>query len=199
MNALIQRIRLEGTPLGHGNVGIVKLDSLINHQLDPQLTLEMGQAFKARLEAAGVSGVTRVLTVEVSGIAAALTTALAYGVPMVYARKTRPITLSPDPYTAGAVSRTKGNEVTLSVSRDFLSSSDRVIIIDDFLASGKTLMAMVDIVRQSGAVLLGLGGIVEKTYDGGRALLEPLGIPIVSLACIESADETGIVVSSGRG
>ncbi len=195
MKALIERIRLEGIYLGRG---IVKLDSLINHQLDPQLTFQMGQAFKARLETAGVSGVTRVLTVEVSGIAAALTTALAYGVPMVYARKTRPITMSADPFTAGAVSRTKGGEVTLSVSRDFLNSSDRVIIIDDFLASGRTLLAMVDIVRQSGATLLGIGGIVEKTYDGGRQVLETLGVPIVSLACIEKADEVEIVVSSGR-
>ena len=196
MNALIERIRLEASHLGRG---IVKLDSLINHQLDPQLTLEMGQSFRARLEASGVREVSKVLTVEVSGIAAALTTALAFGVPMVYARKTRPITMSPDPYTASAVSRTKGGEVVLSVSKDFLGSSDRVIIIDDFLASGRTLLAMVDIVRQSGATLLGVGGIVEKIYDGGRAALEKLGVPIVSLACIESADESGIVVSSGRG
>ena len=195
MDALIERIRSEGIYLGRG---IVKLDSLINHQLDPQLTLEMGRTFKERLEGAGVRGVTRVLTVEVSGIAAALTTALAYGVPMVYARKTRPVTLSADPYTASAVSRTKGGEVTLSVSRDFLDSSDRVIIIDDFLASGRTLLAMVDIVRQSGATLLGVGGIVEKTYDGGREALKALGIPVVSLACIEKADETEIVVSTGR-
>jgi xanthine phosphoribosyltransferase len=195
MQQLVERIRLEALHLGQG---MIKLDSLINHQLDSSLTLEMGQVFKSKLEGLGVVKISKVITVEVSGIAPALATAYAFGVPLVYARKNQPITMSANPYTASAVSRTKGGHVTLHLAREFLSAQDHVVLIDDFLASGKTILALAEIVQQSGATLLGIGGVVEKPYEAGRQRLEPLGVPIVSLACIEGVEGDQVRVGLGR-
>ncbi|MBB6096650.1 xanthine phosphoribosyltransferase [Deinobacterium chartae] len=194
MNELAERIRLEGQVLPGG---ILKVDGFVNHQLDPRLTLEAGQAFARRFRAAGVSDVTRVLTAEVSGIAPALATAAALGVPVVYARKKRPLTMTGAVYSARAVSRTKGGEVELSVSADYLRPGERVLIIDDFLASGKTLLALAEIVRAAGAQLVGVGCLIEKAFEDGRARLAPLGVPVLSLAVIERMDEATLEVRPG--
>lgn len=191
MQALIDRIRREGRNLGRG---ILKVDGFINHQLDPALTLEMGREFAARFTAAGATGVTKIITAEVSGIAPALTTGIVLGVPVVYARKTRPITMATGVYQASAPSHTKGGVVDLIVSPEYLLPSDRVLLIDDFLASGKTIAALAELIDQCHATLLGIGCLVEKSFEGGRALLEPLGVPIVSLAVIDSMDGDSIVV-----
>ncbi len=181
MQALIERIRAEGSYLGRG---IIKVDGFLNHQLDPQLTLGMGVAFKARFDAAGVTGITRIVSAEVSGIAPALATGLAYDVPVVYARKKKPITMADGVYEATAPSRTKGEMVTLRLSPEYLHATDRVLIIDDFLATGQTLVALIEMVQKSGAAVVGIGCVIEKTFEGGRERLAPLGIPLHSLAHI---------------
>lgn len=178
MELLKQRIMAEGRNLGRG---ILKVDSFINHQVDPVLMLEVGKALAARFADAGV---TKVITAEISGIAPALTTALALGVPIVYARKSRPITMPTGAYRDTAPSHTKGHEVELLVSPEFLDARDRVLLIDDFLATGQTIAALVRIVEQAGATLVGIGAVIEKTFEGGRALLQPLGVPIESLVII---------------
>jgi xanthine phosphoribosyltransferase len=191
MRELVERIRLEGKNLGRG---ILKVDSFVNHQLDPQLTVQMGEDFARRFADAGVTGITKIITAEVSGIAPALTTGIVLGVPIIYARKTRPITM-PDGYFSGhAPSHTKGGMVELIVSPEYLSPQDRVLLIDDFLATGQTIDALAALVAQCGATLCGIGCIIEKTFEGGRARLAHLGVPIVALAIVESMDGDTIVV-----
>ena len=191
MQALIDRIRAEGRNLGGG---ILKVDGFVNHQLDPDLTMEMGHEFVRRFAGAGVIGVTKVITAEVSGIAPALATGIALGVPVVYARKTRPITMQTGAYTAEAPSHTKGGIVQLIVSPEYLIPTDRVLLIDDFLASGQTIAALAELIDQCHATLCGIGCIIEKSFEGGRELLTPLNVPIVALATIDSMDGNGIVV-----
>jgi xanthine phosphoribosyltransferase len=184
---LIDRIRQQGKILPRG---ILKVDSFINHQVDPLLMDACGREF-ARLFA-GLNA-TKVLTAEISGIAPAVTTALHLGIPVVYARKTRPVTMPDIVLLTTAPSHTKGVMTELIVSPEYLSASERVIIIDDFLASGATIMGLVRLAQTSGATLVGIGTLIEKSFEGGRTLLEPLGVPIVSLAVIASMDEGGIV------
>jgi len=191
VQALIDRIRAEGRNLGGG---ILKVDGFVNHQLDPDLTMEMGHEFVRRFAGAGVIGVTKVITAEVSGIAPALATGIALGVPVVYARKTRPITMQTGAYTAEAPSHTKGGIVQLIVSPEYLIPTDRVLLIDDFLASGQTIAALAELIDQCHATLCGIGCIIEKSFEGGRELLTPLNVPIVALATIDSMDGNGIVV-----
>jgi xanthine phosphoribosyltransferase len=191
MKALVERIRQEGRNLGRG---ILKVDGFVNHQLDPELTMEMGRTFARRFASAGVSGVTKIITAEVSGIAPALTCGIVYGVPVIYARKTRPITMAQGVYSAQAPSHTKGGIVELIVSPEYLHPNDRVLLIDDFLATGKTIAALATLVAQCQATLLGIGCIVEKSFESGRVMLEPLAVPIISLAIIESMDGDTVTV-----
>ncbi len=191
MQALVERIRNEGRNLGRG---ILKVDGFINHQLDPSLTMEMGREFTRRFAEAGVTGITKIITAEVSGIAPALTTGIVLGVPVIYARKTRPITMTSGVYKSEAPSHTKGGIVELIVSPEYLHPDDRVILIDDFLASGKTIAALAELIGQCNATLCGIGCIIEKSFEGGRVLLESLHVPIVSLAIIDSMEGESIVV-----
>jgi xanthine phosphoribosyltransferase len=191
MQSLIDRIRRDGRNLGRG---ILKVDGFVNHQLDPALTLEMGHEFARRFAAAGVTGVTKVITAEVSGIAPALTTAIALGVPAIYARKTRPITMATGVYQTEAPSHTKGGVVPLIISPEYLLPSDRVLLIDDFLASGQTIAALARLIDQCHATLLGIGCLVEKSFEGGRELLTPLGVPIIALAIVDGMDGDTITV-----
>lgn len=161
------------------------MDGFVNHQIDPALTWEMGRAFAAAFAAAGVRDVSRVLTAEVSGIAPAVATGYALGAPVVYARKRRPITMRPGVYTAEAPSRTKGDMVQLMVSPEYLKAADRVLIIDDFLATGQTIDALVSIVAQAGAALCGIGCVIEKVFEDGRQRLGRLGVPLISLARVD--------------
>lgn len=191
MQALVDRIRAEGRNLGKG---ILKVDGFINHQLDPNLTLEMGRAFARRFAAQGVTDITKIITAEVSGIAPALACALVYDVPVVYARKTRPITMATGVYSASAPSHTKGGIVELIVSPEYLHASDRVLLIDDFLATGKTIDALAALVAQCGATLCGIGCLIEKSFEEGRQRLAHLEVPIVTLAIIDSMVGDAIVV-----
>jgi xanthine phosphoribosyltransferase len=191
MQTLIDRIRAEGRNLGRG---ILKVDGFINHQLDPELTMAMGRTFARRFAAAGVTNITKIITAEVSGIAPALTTGLVMQVPVVYARKTRPITMATGVYSASAPSHTKGGVVDLIVSPEYLFPTDRVLLIDDFLATGRTIDALAMLVRQCGATLCGIGSLVEKSFEGGREHLQLWNVPIISLAIIESMEGDSIVV-----
>ena len=191
MKALVERIRNEGKNLGRG---ILKVDGFVNHQLDPELTMEMGRCFAQRFAAAGVTGITKIITAEVSGIAPALTTGIVLGVPIIYARKTRPITMPSGFFSARAPSHTKGGVVDLIVSPEYLEPADRVLLIDDFLATGQTIDALASLVADCGATLCGIGCIIEKSFEGGRQQLAHLAVPIVALATIESMDGDKIIV-----
>lgn len=191
MEALKERIRTEGKNLGRG---ILKVDSFLNHQVDPALMLAVGGALAAHF---GALGITKVLTAEISGIAPALTTALALGVPVVYGRKTKPITMPQNIFVETAPSHTKGKEVQLMVSPEFLGVDDKVLIIDDFLATGHTIMALVRLAQQAGAEVIGVGAVIEKSFEGGRAQLEAEGIRVRSLAVIERMTDDEIVFAPG--
>ena len=193
MQALVTAIQQHGVILPGG---ILKVDGLVNHQLLPDLTREMGRRFADYFRELRPS---KVLTIEVSGIAPALMTAIELGVPMVYARKKKPITMKEPSFTAQSVSRTKGGVVDLFVSSEFLGPDDRVVVIDDFLASGGTLRALSSMIERSGAELLGLGCVIEKAFEHGREHLADLNVPIHTLANIlELSEERGVVVVEGR-
>lgn len=183
MDALKLRILTDGKNLGNG---ILKVDGFINHQVDPQLMYECGRELAARF--GGVT-VTKVLTAEISGIAPALTTALHLGVPVVYARKQKPITMPNEVFLTLAPSHTKGRTVELIVSPEYLGQEERVLIIDDFLASGQTILGLARLAQTAGAQIIGIGAVIEKSFEGGRKLLESLGVPIESLVMIESMDD----------
>jgi xanthine phosphoribosyltransferase len=182
MQALKERILSDGENLGRG---ILKVDGFINHQVDPALMVEAGRELAARFTEVGA---TKVLTAEISGIAPALTTALALDVPLLYARKTKPVTMTEPVYVEAAPSHTKGVSVFLMCSPEFLGKGDRILIIDDFLASGQTIAALVRMVRHAGADLVGIGALVEKAFEGGRTDLEPRGVPLQALVVIEAMD-----------
>ncbi|MBN2388670.1 MAG: xanthine phosphoribosyltransferase [Anaerolineales bacterium] len=186
MKELVARIRQDGKNLGNG---ILKVDSFINHQVDPELMDLCGQELARRF--ANVDA-TKVLTAEISGIAPALLTALPLGLPVVYARKTKPVTMPDQVYLTLAPSHTKGRMVELIISPEHLDEGDRVLIIDDFLASGATIMGLVRLAQTAGARIVGIGTLIEKTFEGGRDLLEQLGVPVESLAVITSMDEDQI-------
>jgi xanthine phosphoribosyltransferase len=187
MKALQARILAEGQNLGRG---ILKVDSFINHQVDPAFMMQVGRELAARFAGAGA---TKVLTAEISGIAPALMAALALGVPVVYARKTRPVTMTDPVYVEAAPSHTKGVDTFLMVSPEFLNPGDRVLIIDDFLASGQTIHALVRLVRHAGAELVGIGALIEKRFEGGREQLAELGVPVEALAVITSMEGAQIL------
>lgn len=191
MHELINRIRTEARYLGNG---IVKVDSFLNHRVDTILMTQLGRELAKQLESRGIGEIDKVLTAETSGIAPALTTAQALGVPMVYARKKRPVTLAGDCYQSDSRSHTKGNPVTFHVSSEYLSATDRVVLIDDFLGFGEATEAMLDIIGQSGATLCGIGYVLEKVYEKGRDHLAHLDIPVIALARIDIQDDQVIVV-----
>jgi xanthine phosphoribosyltransferase len=179
---LRERILTEGQVLGDG---ILKVDSFVNHQVDPILMDACGREFARRFASLGA---TKVLTAEISGIAPALTTALHLRLPVVYARKTKPITMPDQVFLTLAPSHTKGRMVELIVSPEFLSQGERVLIIDDFLASGATILGLARLAEASGSRIVGVGALIEKIFEGGRSALKSLGVPIESLACITSLD-----------
>ncbi|MCJ7434819.1 MAG: xanthine phosphoribosyltransferase [Anaerolineales bacterium] len=178
MKLLEERILSEGRILENG---ILKVDGFVNHQVDPMLMDACGKEFANTFAHLGA---TKVLTAEISGIAPALTTALHLGLPVVYARKTKPITMPDQVYLTLAPSHTKGRMVELIVSPEYLTGGEKVLIIDDFLASGATILGLVRLAEAAGAKVVGIGALIEKFFEGGRNVLKPVGVPIESLACI---------------
>ncbi len=183
----------EGKYLGDG---ILKVDSFINHQSHPKIMNHAGEFVAAYF---AEHGITKVITVETSGIIPAYASASSLNVPLVFTRKKKPITMKED-FSESAPSHTKGGIVTLHLSQEMISPSDNILIVDDFLASGKTIHALAKMIEQSGARLAGIVTIIEKTFEGGRALLEShLNIPVIGLIRISSLNEQGIEFAEGIG
>lgn len=182
MKVLQERIMKEGKNLGNG---ILKVDGFVNHQVDPALMDACGKEF-AKLFAS--VGATKVLTAEISGIAPAVATALHLGLPVVYARKHKPITMPDQVLLTLAPSHTKGRTVELIVSPEFLAGGEKVLIIDDFLASGNTIMGLIRLAETAGSQVVGVGALIEKIFEGGRDALKPYGFPVEALARISSMD-----------
>jgi xanthine phosphoribosyltransferase len=187
MKALKDRIIREGRNLGGG---ILKVDGFVNHQVDPILMDQAGAEFSRLFEGIGA---TKILTAEISGIAPAVATGKHMNLPVVYARKRKPITMPDQVLLTLAPSHTKGRNVELIVSPEYLAGGERVLIIDDFLATAATIMGLVRLAEAAGAVVVGIGALIEKCFEGGRERLKPLGIPIISLAPIQSMEGDTIV------
>lgn len=184
---LRKRIEEESKSLGGG---ILKVDPFINHQMDPVLMEACGKELASLLRS---TNPTKVLIAEISGIAPALMTAKYSGVPVVYARKHKSITMPNSVYLTVAPSHTKGIVVELIVSPEYLGVSESVLIIDDFLASGATIAGLVRLTQTAGAKMVGIGTLIEKTFEEGRELLSELGVPIIALVSIDSLDHGNIV------
>ena len=189
MRVLKDRIRAEGKNLGQG---ILKVDGFINHQVDPVLMDACGRELAARFARIRA---TKVLTAEISGIAPALTTAMHLGLPVVYARKTRPITMPDQVYLTLAPSHTRGRTIELIVSPEYLGRGERVLIIDDFLATGQTILGLARLAEAAGSRIVGVGTVIEKTFEGGRAALARLGVPIEALARVTDMSDGRIVLA----
>ena len=186
MKLLEERILKDGK-IKPGNV--LKVDGFINHQIDVPFVSELGREFYRRFKD---DNVTKILTIEASGIGIACLAAEHFGVPVVFAKKSRTSNLSNDVYTARVDSFTHGTTCDILVSKDFLSPSDRVLIIDDFLALGNALVGLREITLASGATLIGAGILIEKSFQSGGKMLREQGMRIESLAKIASMTDTGI-------
>lgn len=178
MKLLEDRIRREGI-VKDGD--ILKVDSFLNHQMDPALFREMAKEWHRRFADAGV---TKILTIEASGIGLACITAEEFGCRAVFAKKSSGRNMDSDVYSTKIVSFTKGKEFDVIVSKRFLGPEDRVLILDDFLANGCALEGLMDLVRQSGATLCGCGIAIEKGFQGGGAKIRARGIQLESLAVL---------------
>lgn len=187
MQALKDRILSGGKNLGNG---ILKVDGFINHQVDPMLMDACGKEFALIFKDVGA---TKVLTAEISGIAPALTTAMHLNLPVVYARKHKPITMPDQVFLTLSPSHTKGRMVELIVSPEYLAGGERVLIIDDFLATGATILGLARLAQTAGAAIVGIGALIEKTFEGGRSLLGHLNVPIETLARIKSMEADKIL------
>lgn len=186
MNFLEERIKQDGKVMP-GNV--LKVDSFLNHQLDIALLEQIGQEFHRRF---ADKPITKVLTIEASGIAIAYSVARAFGVPLVFAKKAKSPNISGDVYTAEVDSFTQGKINRVIVSKQYLDKDDHVLIIDDFLANGSALQGLIYIAEIAGATVEGLGIVIEKGFQDGGWRIRNLGYQLESLAIVESMDaETG--------
>lgn len=187
MKILEDRIKQDGRILG---TNVLKVDSFLNHQVDPDLMMQLGEEFYRRFKD---DNITKILTVESSGIAPAVATGLQFHVPVVFARKHKSLTLKDDLYTSTVYSYTKQTSNEIAISHRFLNSDDCVLIIDDFLANGQAAEGLMDIINQAGATLCGVGIVIEKSFQKGRKLLDERGVRVESLARI-AAFENGKIV-----
>lgn len=189
MQILTDRIRKDGV-VKAGNV--LKVDKFLNHQMDIGLFQEIGKEFRRRFSDAGVN---KILTIEASGIGIACVTAEFFHVPVVFAKKTKTKNIAGDVYTTKVESFTHGTVYDIIVSREFLGEGDRVLVIDDFLANGKALEGLADLIRDSGALLVGAGIVIEKGFQEGGRRIREMGIRLESLAIVDSMDEaTGTII-----
>ena len=189
MQLLKDRIRKDGK-IKEGNV--LKVDSFLNHQMDVKLFQEIGKEFKRRF---ADEEITKILTIEASGIGIACVAAEVFDVPVVFAKKTQTKNIAGDVYTTKVESFTHGRVYDIIVSKEFLGKGDKVLLIDDFLANGKALEGLAELVTKSGAELVGAGFVIEKGFQVGGDIIRSKGIHLESLAIVESMDEkTGEVV-----
>lgn len=194
MNFLEERIVKDGV-VKHGNV--LKVDSFLNHQMDIFLMEEIGREFKRRF---GDKNITKVLTIEASGICIAAFVAKEFGVPMVFAKKSKSINLDGDMYVAEVESFTHKNKNTVIVSKKFLHEGEHVLIIDDFLANGCALQGLISITEAAGAVVEGCGIVIEKGFQYGGRAIRNMGYHVESLAIIDAMDaETGTITFREQG
>lgn len=187
MKVLKERIARDGKHLGNG---ILKVDGFMNHQIDPILMQEIGEEFARRFADTKPS---KILTAEASGIAPAVSAGMILKVPIVFAKKRQPITMT-EAYKEQSISPTKGGAaVELVVSSEYLGPEDRVLILDDFLSSARTIKALIKLIESSGATLVGIGAVIEKSFSGGRDALEGVTVPVESLAVIKEMDGESII------
>lgn len=186
MKALEDKIRTEGD-IEKG--GILKVDSFLNHQLDVAFLNVIGKEFKRLFD---TDKITKILTIEASGIAIASIVAQHFNVPVLFAKKTESKNLDKETYEADVYSYTKGKTYKIKVSKKFLTPDDHVLAIDDFLANGEAALGLVDLIEQSGATLEGIGIVIEKGFQKGGDRLRKAGINLKSLAIIDSLDDCEI-------
>ncbi|MDA2730001.1 xanthine phosphoribosyltransferase [Bacillus cereus] len=186
MKVLQEKILNEGKVLS-GDV--LKVDAFLNHQIDPVLMQEIGKEFAKRFKE---ENITKIVTIESSGIAPAVMAALELGVKVIFARKRKSLTLQDNMYVANVYSFTKQETNEISLSRNHIDESDRVLIIDDFLANGQAALGLMSLVQQAGASIAGIGIVIEKAFqDGGKKLREQ-GVRVESLAEIASLDNNAV-------
>lgn len=184
---LEDRIRQDGKVKG---TEVLKVDSFLNHQIDVKLLQEIG---KEMLRLFGDCNVTKILTIEASGIGIACVTAQYFGVPVIFAKKNQTKNIAGEVYTSKVESFTHGKVYDIIVSKEFLRSEDRVLLIDDFLANGSALRGLIHLVQDAGAELVGAGICIEKAFQPGGTFIRDMGVRVESLARIRSmSEETGI-------
>ena len=170
---------------------VLKVGAFLNHQIDVPFLMEVGREFYNLFKD---EKITKIITIESSGIAIACLAATFFDVPVVFAKKTQTLNISDDVYSATVHSYTHNNDYTARIERQYLSKEDRVLIIDDFLANGAALIGLTDMVAQSGASLAGCGIVIEKLFQGGGDMMREKGVRVESLAKIESMTDDGKIV-----
>jgi xanthine phosphoribosyltransferase len=180
VHALEQKILTEGIVLSDQ---VLKVDAFLNHQIDPVLMQQIGKEFAARFKDAGI---TKIITIEASGIAPAIMAGLELGVPVIFARKYQSLTLKDDLYRSKVFSFTKQTESTIAISNKHLHSTDKALVIDDFLANGQAALGLIDLIHQANAEVVGVGIVIEKSFQPGRDVLLEKGYRVESLARVKS-------------
>ncbi len=184
MKLLEERIQKDGIVRGND---VLKVDSFLNHQMDIELIDELGKEFYRLF---GDENVTKILTIEASGIGIACIVARHFGVPVVFAKKNKTKNIAGDVYTSKVESFTHGKVYDIMVSKDFQKADDRVLLQDDFLANGAALQGVITLVRDAGATLVGAGICVEKAFQPGGEMIRSMGVRVESLARVKSLSET---------
>lgn len=187
MDILKQRINEEGIVL---NNRVLKVDSFLNHQIDPKLFVAIGKEIAARFKDAGIE---RIVTIEASGIAIALQAAIEMDVPLVFARKKKSILMTDDVYHSVVYSYTKEENYDVTISKRFLPAGEKVLIIDDFLASGEAAMGLAKLVESAGDTVEGIAIVIEKSFQPGRERLERAGYNVQSLVRIKAFEDNHCV------
>ncbi|CAM4198680.1 xanthine phosphoribosyltransferase [Acinetobacter pragensis] len=180
MYALEQKILAEGIVLSEE---VLKVDSFLNHQIDPVMMQQIGQEFARLFKDAGI---TKIITIEASGIAPAVMAGLELGVPVIFARKYQSLTLKDDLYRSKVFSFTKQVESTIAISKKHINAADKVLVIDDFLANGQAALGLADLIHQAEAEVIGIGIVIEKSFQPGREFLIDKGYRVESLARVKS-------------
>ena len=187
MRLLEDRIRKDGVVKGND---VLKVDKFLNHQMDVELFTEIGKEFQRLFEG---EKITKILTIEASGIGIACVAAQCFGVPVLFAKKNKTKNIAGDVYTSKVESFTHGRVYDIIVSREFLRPEDRVLLLDDFLANGAALMGLIMLVREAGATLIGAGICIEKAFQPGGQRIREMGVRVESLARVKSmSEENGI-------
>ena len=188
MKELKERIEKDGVVIGSD---ILKVDSFINHQIDTDLVFRIGEYLSSKF-----SGVTKILTIEASGIAFALAVAKYYNnIPIVFAKKSKSKTVDMNSvYQTTIKSFTRGIESIVTVNKNYLTKNDKILIVDDFLAEGNASLGLIDLCNQAGSSIIGVGIVIEKGFQGGRKKLEDLGIKVESAAIIDRFEDGKVIL-----